>query len=114
MLCTTIYRRSLFLPPFFTGISSGSIIVNHCTAWLIPDGWVSKDIEPLLPLPLFTVLMEDRPETSLPILLGVVLPDSGSLGIGEKIFTNYIRGVIINRKLTGNKKSSFLGQPLED
>jgi len=52
--------------------------------------WVSNEIweDALLP----TVRAEALPLLAPPILLGVVLPELGSLGGGEKMVTNWLLG----------------------
>jgi len=50
--------------------------------------WVSKEMLEVAVLP--TVRAEALPLLAPPILLGVVLPELGSLGGGEKMFTNWL------------------------
>jgi hypothetical protein len=57
------------------------------------SGCVLKEIAPLLS----TVKAEDLPLVAPPTLLGVLLPERGSLGFGEKRLTNWLVG--------GNMKS---------
>jgi hypothetical protein len=50
--------------------------------------WVSKEMLEVALLP--TVRAEALPLLAPPILLGVVLPELGSLGGGENMFTNWL------------------------
>jgi hypothetical protein len=52
--------------------------------------WVSNEMLEVALLP--TVRAEALPLLAPPILLGVVLPELGSLGGGEKIVTNWLLG----------------------
>jgi len=94
---TELYVAAPFSLPlgFLEAKPSGSNTVNDSCLGIgrivvFGGAWVSKEMLEVALLP--TVRAEALPLLAPPILLGVVLPELGSLGGGEKMVTNWLLG----------------------
>ena len=92
---TELYVAAPFSLPlgFLEAKPSGSNTVNDPCLGIgrivvFGGAWVSKEMLEVALLP--TVRAEALPLLAPPILLGVVLPELGSLGGGEKMVTNWL------------------------